>query len=96
MTISNEGRDMRDSSRPLAVVTGASSGIGLALARELVDHDFDVVVAADGADIESAAADLRASGTDVEPVQTDLSTPEASSSWSPVSRRAGGRSRCWW
>ena len=32
--------------RPLAVVTGASSGIGLELARQFVDHHFDVIVAA--------------------------------------------------
>jgi short-subunit dehydrogenase len=32
--------------RPLAVVTGASSGIGLELARQFVDHHFDVLVVA--------------------------------------------------
>jgi uncharacterized protein len=34
--------------RPLALVTGASSGIGLELAREFVIHGYDVVAAADG------------------------------------------------
>ncbi|CAM3697020.1 SDR family NAD(P)-dependent oxidoreductase [Nocardioides zeicaulis] len=63
--------------RPLAVVTGASSGIGLELARQFVQHDFDVVVAAEDAEIAVAAAVLRAEGgTDVTPVQVDLRTAE--------------------
>ena len=35
------------SSRPLAVVTGASSGIGLELARQFAEHDFDLLIAAE-------------------------------------------------
>lgn len=63
--------------RPLAVVTGASSGIGLELARQFVDHHFDVIVAAEDAEIAVAAAVLRAeSEGDVTPVQVDLRTPE--------------------
>jgi NAD(P)-dependent dehydrogenase (short-subunit alcohol dehydrogenase family) len=31
----------------LALVTGASSGIGLALATEFVQHDYDLVVCAE-------------------------------------------------
>src|SRR3712207_7627836 len=37
------------SQRPLAVVTGGSSGIGLELVREFEEHDFDVIAAADNA-----------------------------------------------
>ena len=62
--------------RPLAVVTGASSGIGLELAKQFAEHDFDVVVAAEDAAIETAADVLRAFGTQVTPVQVDLSTYE--------------------
>lgn len=59
--------------RPLAVVTGASSGIGLELARQFVDHHFDLVVAAEDAEIAVAAAILRAeSSGSVEHVQVDL------------------------
>jgi short-subunit dehydrogenase len=58
-------------SQPLAVVTGASSGIGLALAREFSDHGFELVIAADGDDIQRVADELGA-----EAVQVDLATPE--------------------
>jgi NAD(P)-dependent dehydrogenase (short-subunit alcohol dehydrogenase family) len=33
--------------RPLAIVTGASSGIGLGLARECAREGFDLLIAAD-------------------------------------------------
>ncbi len=33
--------------RPLALVTGASSGIGRELAKEFARHDFDLVITAD-------------------------------------------------
>jgi NAD(P)-dependent dehydrogenase (short-subunit alcohol dehydrogenase family) len=36
---------MEDTNRPLALVTGASSGIGYKLARQFVEHGFDTVVA---------------------------------------------------
>jgi short-subunit dehydrogenase len=62
--------------RPLAVVTGASSGIGLELAREFAANDYDLVVAAEDDGIEQAAAELRAIGGDVQPVQVDLATSE--------------------
>ena len=61
--------------RPLAVVTGASSGIGRELAREFVEHDFDVVVAAEDAGIETAAAGLRRPGATVIAVRADLADP---------------------
>jgi NAD(P)-dependent dehydrogenase (short-subunit alcohol dehydrogenase family) len=34
-----------DTHRPLALVTGASSGIGLELARQFAAHGFDLIVA---------------------------------------------------
>jgi uncharacterized protein len=60
----------------LAVVTGASSGIGLELARQFADNGFDVVVAAEDAGIDTAAAQLSSSGRTIEPVRVDLATPE--------------------
>jgi short-subunit dehydrogenase len=72
MTTSDSGSTAR--TRPLAVVTGASSGIGLELAKQFAEHDFDVVVAAEDEGIELAADVLRAFGADVTPVRADLST----------------------
>ena len=58
----------------LAVVTGASTGIGLELARCCAAHGFDLLIAADEPEIEDAARDLDAMGVDVIPVQVDLAT----------------------
>jgi short-subunit dehydrogenase len=67
-----------DSSVPLAVVTGASSGIGLSLARGLVGRGYDVVMAAEDAELESAAVQVRGVGEarEVVAVRADLSLPE--------------------
>jgi short-subunit dehydrogenase len=61
---------------PLAVVTGASSGIGLELARQFATNGFDLIVAAEDGELAGAAGALRDLGADVEPVQVDLATPE--------------------
>jgi uncharacterized protein len=63
-------------SRPLAIVTGASTGIGYELARECRDHGFNLLIAADEPEIEQALASLRQDGVGIEAVQADLSTPE--------------------
>ena len=55
--------------RPLAVVTGASSGIGYELAKQFAEHEFDLVVAAEDDAIHAAASELGA-----EAVQVDLGT----------------------
>jgi short-subunit dehydrogenase len=60
--------------RPLAVVTGASSGIGFELARCCVEDGHDLIVCAEEAGIEAAAAELRKGGAEVVAVQADLST----------------------
>jgi short-subunit dehydrogenase len=60
--------------RPLAIVTGASSGIGFELARQCAQHGFDLVVVADEPEINGAAESLEQEGADVTSVQADLST----------------------
>jgi len=60
--------------RPLAIVTGASSGIGLGLARECAREGFDLLIAADRPMI-AAEAELQGFGASVEAIETDLSTP---------------------
>jgi short-subunit dehydrogenase len=60
----------------LALVTGASSGIGLELARLFAQNDYDLVVAADDTGIEQAAVELRSSGTQVDSVLVNLATRE--------------------
>ncbi|WP_338664877.1 SDR family NAD(P)-dependent oxidoreductase [Pararoseomonas sp. SCSIO 73927] len=60
----------------LAIVTGASTGIGLELAREAAKHGYELLIAADEPEIETAASELRAAGAKVEALQADLSTTE--------------------
>jgi len=63
-------------SKPLALVTGASSGIGYELAKVFARNGYDLVVAAEGAGIEGAARDFELLGARCLPVRTDLSTKE--------------------
>ncbi|PZR53099.1 oxidoreductase [Xylanimonas oleitrophica] len=60
----------------VAVVTGASSGIGLEIARELIDKGFDVIVTAEDAGLTAAAQELALTGSRVDAVQADLTTRE--------------------
>lgn len=66
---------MNSSNRPLAIVTGASTGIGFELARCCAKHGYGLLIAADEAEIETAAERLRVEGATVEAVMADLSTP---------------------
>ena len=67
---------MPDSQREFAVVTGASTGIGLELARECAKNGFDLLIAANEPEINTAADSLRREGGTVEALQADLATPE--------------------
>ena len=60
----------------LAVVTGASTGIGYELAKCCAEGGFDLIIAADEPQIQRAAADVRARGSDVRAIEVDLSTLE--------------------
>jgi short-subunit dehydrogenase len=60
----------------LALVTGASSGIGFHLAKELGSRGYDLVVCSAGERLDSAAEQFRASGVAVVEVSADLATRE--------------------
>jgi short-subunit dehydrogenase len=60
----------------LAVVTGASSGIGLELAKVFAEEGFDLVVAAEDIEIAAAESELASMGVAVTSVRVDLSDAE--------------------
>jgi hypothetical protein len=62
--------------RPLAVVTGASTGIGYELAKCCAREGFDLVVVADEPKINDAAKSFEALGATVTAVEADLATFE--------------------
>ena len=64
-----------NASRPVAVVTGASQGLGLALADALADRGWDLVVDARRADRLDAAAEGLRTRTHVTAVVGDVTDP---------------------
>jgi short-subunit dehydrogenase len=74
-TTADLSRTAAEQVRPLAVVTGASTGIGYELARLLAEDGYDLVVAAD-TPLAEAIQGLEAVGARIEGVEVDLSTEE--------------------
>jgi uncharacterized protein len=62
-------------SRPLAVVTGASSGIGYELAKQFATNGFHLIVSAEDDAITAAARELEGLGASAEAVRADLAKP---------------------
>jgi short-subunit dehydrogenase len=60
--------------RPLAFVTGASSGIGYALAEQLAQHGYDVAISGSSERVHESAARLRELGGDAWAHQADAGT----------------------
>ena len=75
-------------SKPFAIVTGASSGIGLELAAICAQEGFDLLVAADRPEIHTAADRFRADGAEVTVIETDLATTDGVNHlWASVAGR---------
>lgn len=62
--------------RPIAIVTGASSGIGFELAVLAAKDGYDLVIAADEPEIFEAAKTIAEHGTHVEAIEADLASLE--------------------
>jgi len=73
----------------LAIVTGASNGIGCELARCCAEDGYELLIAADEPEIHRVAEEFRALGVPVEAVEVDLATPEGVDA---LCRAAAGRS----
>ena len=63
-------------SRPFAVITGASSGIGRALAHQFAAHGFDLLITAEDGELDRAAGELARHGPAVQEVVADLATED--------------------
>jgi short-subunit dehydrogenase len=62
-----------DESRPVAVVTGASRGLGFLIARELAGRGYDLLICARSAEgLRAAQADLSGTGAEVATLAADV------------------------
>jgi len=67
---------MSDERARLAVVTGASTGIGFELAKQCAENGYDLLIAADEPAVHEAAEILKRHGGKVQAVEADLATTE--------------------
>jgi NAD(P)-dependent dehydrogenase (short-subunit alcohol dehydrogenase family) len=75
----------------VAVVTGASRGLGFVIARVLAERGYDLVVGARGAEpLEQAAVLLSVPGTRVVPVAGDVTDPAVRAGLVGAARALGG------
>ena len=69
-------QDTKHEGRRLALVTGASTGIGRELGTVFAREGWDLVLVAEDPDVERAARELSALGTTCEAIVADLATRE--------------------
>ncbi|MFA6237889.1 MAG: SDR family NAD(P)-dependent oxidoreductase [Bacteriovorax sp.] len=62
--------------KPLAVVTGASSGIGYEMAKQFAQHGYDLIIVSENPAIVEAAQTCRMLGAEVESYVIDLAEYE--------------------
>jgi uncharacterized protein len=80
---------MANPSRPLAIITGASSGIGLELAKLAAAEGYDLVIAADEPQIHEVVPVLETEGVQVHSVEADLATTEGVDQLYEAARKIG-------
>ena len=69
-------QDVMSSTRPLAFVTGGSSGIGYELAEQLARHGYDVAISGSSDRVHHSAERLRAFGGEAWSHRADASTSD--------------------
>lgn len=67
---------MATTTKPFAVVTGASSGIGRELAKQFAENGYDLLITSSGPEIAEAAREIAGLGARVQTTQADLATYE--------------------
>jgi short-subunit dehydrogenase len=65
-----------DQDRQLAVITGASSGIGFELAKVFAEEGYDLLIAAEDDELDPACRELNQMTAGVESLRVDLSRPK--------------------
>lgn len=60
--------------RPFAIITGASTGIGLELAKRFAENGYDLLICSQSDEIENAQEELMSYGVNVDYVQVNLAT----------------------
>jgi uncharacterized protein len=73
----SSAKDINRAAAPFAVVTGASTGLGLELAWQCAAHGYDLLIVADEP-IQGAAELLQQSGRQFVALEADLATTRAS------------------
>ena len=77
-----------------AIVTGASSGIGFSLAKELAARGYDLAICSSGERLEPAAQELRSQGVQVTEIVADLATRDGVKQFWDQVQSLGRNNRC--